>query len=226
LPGFQLISVGAGAVLGAAYLIDRARKQGLHPEEVGPAEAAELIFPPGHPRPGVVYVGHPLVPHQYFTLADFHRRTFEHKVGELIDLLAHLGAQHFRVEHVRGKSTELMANASAAVLDEGQAAAGISASTRSISGLRSEWRLSRPAEGPRLPDNLVWYQHEDLWQRVASRRIRHGLQSFALELTYEDDFGVSADIGAAFKKCGLNLGGTFSRHEETTWRLVGDFHPI
>ena len=83
-----------------------ARERGLNIRQVGKSEVSQLVFPPGHPRTGVLYVGHPAMPNVYFTVASFHRVAFEHKFAEAVDLLMHLGASEIRVEHVRGWSRE------------------------------------------------------------------------------------------------------------------------
>jgi hypothetical protein len=108
---------------------------------------------------------------------------------------------------------------------EADARVQVSAGKRSTMRMRSEWRLPPPVAPPSLPDRLAWYTQEDSWQRVAIQRMRHGLQSFSLELTHDDDFGVSADIEVRFKKAGLSLRGKFAQHEATTWRLAGEFYP-
>lgn len=72
-----------------------------------------LKFPLGHPRNGVLYIGHPAKPDVYYTMAEFHRVTFEHKFSEATSLLMHLGATKIRVGHVTGWSKEFSGRISA-----------------------------------------------------------------------------------------------------------------
>src|SRR5687768_12304699 len=72
-------------------------------------EARKLHFPVGHPLDHVVYVGNPADPSHYFSLADFHRHTFAHKVNEAIALVSALGAQSMTVAARQGWSREFAA---------------------------------------------------------------------------------------------------------------------
>jgi hypothetical protein len=62
-----------------------------------------------------------------------------------------------------------------------------------------------------------------MWQNVAKGRVNFGLNSFALGLTYEDDFGVNAGLKAEVLQADLKLGGKFEDHCSTIWRLEGTF---
>src|SRR5690349_9531050 len=48
----------------------RARASGLQVLAIGKTEASNLNFPPGHPRDGVLYIGHPAKPSVYYTTAE------------------------------------------------------------------------------------------------------------------------------------------------------------
>lgn len=197
----------------------RARESGVQILQISKSEAAHLDFPPGHPREGVVYVGHPAMPKVYYTIADFHRITFEHKFSEAINLLMHLGATSIRVEHVRGWSKEFSTRLSVPLGEAGTTAtAEAGATQRAETRLLYEATLSGAAE-PRRPESLVWYPHEPTWQSIAEGRINFGLQDFSLNVTYADDFGVNAGLKVAVRKAGLELGGQFEDHEATTWRI-------
>lgn len=82
--------------------IKAARDQGIDVLPVPRSESAKLLFPPGHPQDGVLYVGHPTVHEIYYPTAQFHRLTFEHKFSEAIELLMALGAIEIDVEHQVG----------------------------------------------------------------------------------------------------------------------------
>ena len=75
---------------------------GIDIVQISKSEASTIIFPPGHPRDGVLYIAHSAKPDVYYTTAEFHRVTFEHKFSEAIRLLMYLGATEISVEHVRG----------------------------------------------------------------------------------------------------------------------------
>ena len=201
----------------------RARESGIPIIEVGKSEAAQLHFPPGHPREKVLYVGHPAMPRVYHTIAEFHRVTFEHKFSEAINLLMHLGANHIRVEHVRGWSKEFSGRLSVGLGALGTTAEGeVVAGRRAASSLLFEATLSGTMQ-PSLPESLVWYPHEPTWQSIAKGRLNFGLQDFSMSVTYDDDYGVHAGLKASTQKAGLELGGKFEDHQETAWRIAGQF---
>lgn len=224
LPSAVAFAIGGIVGLATAEIVkssNRVRSDGIRLFHVGKSESLQLDFPPGHPRDKVVYVGHPAKPTVYYTVADFHRVTFEHKFSEAIDLLMHLGATTIKVEHVRGWSREFAANLSVPL---GSVDARVETGTQSDSRARLlfEATLSGDTE-PELPDGLVWYPHEPTWQSVANGRLRFGLHDFSLSVSYEDDFGVHAGLKASTLKAGLEIGGKFEDHEATTWKISGEF---
>src|SRR4051794_40240961 len=107
-PAFLLGGMAAGAL--AELIISKTRKaadRGVDIVAVRRADLHGLLFPPGHPRRKVVYVGHPFLKQQYIPLASFHRVLFEQKVIEAMELLAGLGATSIQLEQTAGsKATE------------------------------------------------------------------------------------------------------------------------
>jgi len=203
----------------------RARDSGVQVLPVGKAVAQEFTFPPGHPRDGVLYIGHPAVRNIYYTMAEFHRVTFEHKFCEAVELLMSLGATEIRVEHLRGWSKDFSAHLSVPLGNaEGEAGAEVAASSGSKADILFEASLSGTAE-PSVPEKLVWYTHEPTWQSIAKGRLDFGLNNFLLSISYDDDFGVNAGLKAMIVKAGLDLGGKFEDHQLTVWRLKGKFLP-
>lgn len=200
----------------------RAREEGASVLPVGKTAAQHIDFPPGHPRDGVLYVGHPAKPSLYFTMADFHRVVFEHKFCEAIELLMSLGATSIRVEHVSGWSKEFSARISVPLADADDASTGEAGAKRGASqSLLYEANLA--GVEPSLPDDLVWYHHEPTWQSIANGRLKYGLNDFSLSVSYQDDFGINAGLKVALAKTGLDVGGKFEDHQSTVWRLEGKF---
>lgn len=201
----------------------RARESGIRVLPVGKSETSQITFPPGHPREGVLYIGHPAKPGLYSTTAEFHRVTFEHKVSEAINLLMHLGATQIKVEHVKGWSREFAANMTVPLSAAGEAGGGeMSGGSRASSSILYEARF-RGTKTPGVPQDLVWYPHEPTWQSLAKGRLEFGLRDFSLSVVYEDDFGVHAGLRASALKAGFDLGGRFEDHTSTVWRIQGEF---
>jgi hypothetical protein len=231
----KIASKAASMVLGSPVMLiaelvtstldawKRARESGMRVLQVAKSEAAELTFPPGHPRDGVLYIGHPARPGLYYTAAEFHRVTFEHKVSEAVRLLMHLGAIYIKVEHVKGWSREFAAHLGVPLGATVQTATvDVDSTSRAASTIIYEARLEG-TKAPSLPQDLIWYSHEPTWQSVAEGRLKFGLQDFSLSIVYEDDFGIHAGLKGTALKAGFDLGGHFETHTSTIWRISGQF---
>lgn len=217
------LNVLAPAVVTLVQSLGKLREEGVEVLSVVRSEFAKLVVPPGHPRDGILYIGHPALPEVYYPAAQFHRLTFEHKFSEAIRFLMALGAIKIEVEHIAGWSSEFSAKLGvglpAAKVEVG-AEAGRVASTKAEILFKAN--LAGTTE-PKLPENLVWYPHEPTWRQIAEGRLQYGLKDFVLSVRYEDDFGVNAGLKVQAVKAGLDMGGKFEDHEATIWRLQGEF---
>ncbi len=218
-PGLLLAEVTMEAIRAWS----RAKESGIQILQIGQTESKSINFPVGHPRQGLLYIGHPAVPNVYYTTAEFHRITFEHKFCEAINLLMSLGATRITVEHISGWSKDFSSRISVPLSEVGvSAGAEAGFDSQSTSQLLYEATLVGTHD-PKVPDNLTWYPHEPTWQSIAKGRIDFGLQDFSLSVCYEDDYGVNAGLKVAVQKVGLELGGKFEDHQSTVWRIAGQF---
>lgn len=196
------------------------------PEEIAiisTEKSGTLTFPPGHPRRKLVYARHPSSSTLYYPVASFHRKTFEHKFAEAVRLLTSLGAKKIRVEHEKGWGRGIGVDFSATVPDaNSRGSAGFSSSNKADDRLLFVATLKGHST-PRIPEGLVWFQHEPLWQEIARNRIDCGLEEFDLTISYSDDYGVNAKLMANLTRASFELGGSFEEHVSTTWRVTGDF---
>jgi hypothetical protein len=224
----SLVVLGVAGIAGQVAVelyrsTQKMRERGFPVLTISETEATELQFPLGHPRFRILYVGHPAVPTSYIPMADFHRFLFEHKVAEAFALLAALGAEELEIERISGKSTLAGISASLPVPIEGVSGGlDIQATTKGSNQILFQARLDPKGE-PRKPDDLVWYPHEPLWQSITNMRLEHSLNSFALDVRYEDDFGVNAGLKLQALQVGLEIGGKFEDHQSTVWRMKGSF---
>jgi hypothetical protein len=191
-----------------------------------PADFADklLCFQAGHPLYGTVYVGHPLVPRVYVTVASFHRYLFEDKFNELLTLLYSLGARQLEIHHVRGYSTAVHGKDGISL--PGVSDLEVTASSSRQFSQSSEGHLTAqfsPIGEPRIPQSLVWLSYEQTWKNLAEARLTHGLKEIDVELQYNDDYGINKELTIKLIKLGLSLGGSFEGHEHTTWKLKATF---
>jgi hypothetical protein len=217
------LGVGGFAVQGLIKARNQMQEAGEQLLAVSPTDAAQLLFPVGHPRKKVVYIGHPVDPPKYFPVADFHRFLFEHKVAEALRLIRSLGAVTIEVVRVEGWDQALGVNLGAGLPGD-QASADVSANRERGTGrlVLATMRLN-PTQGPSVPEDLVWLPHEPLWQEVVQARLESGLDSFILDVRSTDDYGVNASLKALVSRAGLEAGGSFVEHRSTIWRLQGTF---
>lgn len=212
-----------------ARAVRRLQSQGTTVRPIALTTAQSLRFPPGHPRTDVVYGAHPVDPGSYIPAADFHRFLFQHKVAEAQRLIRVLGATTVSVRSVQGWNLEAAANLGLSFPEPSTGAsakASASADRTSASGDEIITRMTlTPLGAPYVPEDLVWFSHEPLWQEIASARIESGLREFSIDVRSSDDFGINAKLKASLDKVGLEAGGTFVDHVETTWRLEGTFAP-
>jgi hypothetical protein len=201
----------------------KSRTSGIVIQPISIRQTSGLVFPPGHPKYGVVYVAHPTKMNVYFPMSGFHRFVFEDKFREALDILMALGASNIKVEHISGWSGDISAAAELKVptkVDTVSAFGGVE--INQSSNLMFEANLSGH-QTPELPEDLNWYHHEPTWQSIALGRKKYGLKDFVLNVTYLDDLGVNAALKAEVLKVGLGIGGNFQDHRSTIWRLRGEF---
>jgi len=225
----------SAAVLAATEISALARRrteakhnslQGLRVLTVTESEARQLDLPHGHPRSGMIYAEHPLpsMSRSYFPVADFHQRVFEHKFAELLRMLTSLGATRIEVSASEGWSREV-----AAKIDLDLPVKRLDSKVEANRSQKREllYRATLPDNSSHeLPDDLTWYAFEETWKEVARQRLYHRLGNFHLQLSYRDDFGVTAEIAQSLTAAGFSLGGTFTRQVDTQWLLSGDFSKL
>jgi hypothetical protein len=197
----------------------RARGRDSVAAMIGRSEARVLRLDQGHPLDNVLYVGHPKKPDLYFAAADFHRRVFEHKFVEAINLLMSLGASRIVVEQDQGYSrdSERMGNLPIAFVRNK------TEESRSGAAFEAEF----PGSGrPVLPEDLSWFEDEETWRMIAKARIASGAEKTSLNVTYTTDYGINRQVAISAARGGLELGGKFKEQRDTVWRLDAEFPPL
>jgi hypothetical protein len=192
---------------------------------VGISSAGALTFPPGHPRPKVIYAQHPADAVLYFPVASFHRRVFEHKFGEAVRLLGALGAREIYVEHKKGWSRDFAADISGPIpvsVEPVHTGVSVGVAAKAAENLLFKASL-KGSDTPQLLENSIWLPHESTWQAVVDMRMKYGLRDFSLSLNYEEDYQVNAGLKVEVEKVGFEIGGKFEDHVATVWTMSGRF---
>lgn len=214
--------LGAEFVAGIYNGIKKLRQKEITIKTVSCTASNCLTFAPGHPQKKCVYVGNPVNSKVYFTLADFHRMMMESKFTEVVNLLMSLGAEDIKAERVMGWGSEITAKVDAKVPINDGVEAKVSSSRNNEKSFLFEAKLNSTAM-PKMPENLSWFPFEPTWQMISQGRINHGLKNFSLNVSYLEDFGITTDLNTSIKGGGLSIGGQFTEHQSTIWKITGQF---
>ena len=180
-----------------------------------------LNFPIGHPKNNVVYVGNPADWKEYYPISNFHKFVFEHKFVEIIDLLAGLGATKIEVERVEGYSSEFISEMKGGVSDQNLK---IETNYKKDKKTKAIYKAVLPKKDSLIiPEGLTWFPNEPTWQHIAKSRKEYGLEEFSLNLEYNNDFGIDANLHAKFLKYELTFKADFKKHRSTNWKIKGEF---
>lgn len=239
-----------------------------------------LKFPPSHPVEGELYVAHPFQTNVYFPIENHEQILFESQFVELNHLLQCLGATEIRCEHMKGalmlEDTESVSVSSAdtsrsANGDVGSRLFSVNAkyddkssslnrgkrnySDKNSSGKRlmSVQQFS-PKISPFIPDDLIWYDHNETWQKLAQQRMQGGLNYYELTISTNsvrvinerEKSKIKSDykqlISAGLKRGKLDLSGSWEydkhgeseneflssleKQETNEWKLIVNFAPV
>lgn len=178
---------------------------------------------PGYLQLRTLYVMHPKDSSRYFPAAIYHHMVFEDKFAEVLRLLSALGATNVVVEHEHGWSSRIDGKMHVPM---SEVDATVDLTTMKKAGATSKVMFEASFDGsetPCVPENLIWFSQEPMWQRVADGRINGRMKSFSVLLQQSDDFGVSADLVAKVEGVKVGIGGKFASHVNTVWKISGDF---
>lgn len=186
-----------------------------NPSNILPLEISktkELKFPAGHPVAGQLYVGHPFVPNLYYPIEDYETSLFESQAMELSSFLKSLGATKIKTERVISSgissSQSLSADQSLSKSQSGSVAgsgliysAEQSGSINRKSFSQSEQDSSSsylsgkrinidgeflPKYKPYIREDLIWYEHNEVWKSIAKQRLEGGLKSYRIVMSTKD----------------------------------------
>jgi hypothetical protein len=218
------VPIGLGTAGVATYVTakswwDGRTKGAMVVHKISRSTAKAFRFPQGGPKLNELYVQHPAVKTQFYPIESFHRLTFEHKLSEAVRLLMFLGAKSIRAEYVSGWSKAFAAKASIDAPGV-KLAPELSSSTKESESSSILFEASYPNNTSlELPKNMVWFQDEPTWEAIAEGRLIAKATEVQLKLSYEEDFGVNAEVKVAAEKAGFSISGDFVKHKATTWNL-------
>lgn len=144
-----------------------------------------INFPIGHPVANQLYVGHPFLPSKYMPFENYELELLEDKVREFCHIMQSLGATEIDIECLNSISNNTESagskNANGKVGNRFVSVAGsggIDYTSKFIEEISRSLNLHQrfnPKEAPKLPENLVWFEHEPAWQRIYTQRLQGSL---------------------------------------------------
>jgi hypothetical protein len=186
------------------------------------AEIERYTWPVGHPRPGVVYAASPVRYDTYFTVAEFQDALLLGKVAEAMDLVASLGARKVKIRQVAGQARDLGGSIGLSIPGAGNVKAKADNHRKHDSQIEYSATFT-PVLEPHIPDDLLWFPHEPMWQSMAKLRLRNGLDTCDLAIRFTSDYGVSGELAAKIQEVGLSIGGKFAEDTSTEWTISAEF---
>lgn len=207
--------------------------------------AQRLRFQPGHPRTGFTYIQHPLRTNTYYDVDSFHANLLASKHGELMYLLQCLGAKrvslkvdHSVTEEQRQRLATQQGFGADGILFGGSFQRDTQAESGSTAALYQKLAESAEFTGnvePHVPEDLIFFPHEEQWQRMAQTALQHGYRKTHVVLEYRQDYAINerylsqveAALKVLFRDFDLNLKKDFTsevkRITSTTWEYEVDF---
>lgn len=207
--------------------------------------AQRLRFQPGHPRTGFTYIQHPLRTNTYYDVDSFHANLLSNKHGELMHLLQCLGAKrvslkvdHSVTEEQRQRLATQQGFGADGILFGGAFQRDTQAESGSTAALYQKLGESAEFTGnvePHIPDDLIFFPHEEQWQRLAQTALQRGYRKTHVVLEYRQDYAINerylshieAQLRILFRDFDLNLKKDFTsevkRITSTTWEYEVDF---
>lgn len=206
----------------------------------------QISFPIGHPKIQELYIGHPFVSNIYFHISQFDVEFFQDKLMELNRILQCLGAKKIKLEYIENEQTKENKSSGMNISGEASYITSISGNYKSDSKSKTIDKLKKqmnteqsfaPKELPYLPENLIWYQHEITWQRLAEQRLNGNIISSKINLSLNTQNYFSGSekrkVMADFKGLILNIKGTFDEYsylekdteQDIEWLIDVEFEP-
>jgi len=235
---------------GALYLIYELIKSNISVNTIiiKNSLASNFELPFGHPQKKVIYAGHPFNNKIYYTFANFHKDLVNSQIIEASNLLTALGATEIELLIEIGQQQNVGGDIETGIFDEdvtakfrktrdekGNRTKITEISPKSFFGFEAHKvddlhykvgmkdTFKKSDKKPYIPDNLIWYHQNTLWQHVVKQRLENGLIKLQLSIETENDYGISGDLYTKLEKIGFNLGGKFKILKNSKLIMVASF---
>lgn len=205
----------------------------------------ELKFEVNHPQHNELYVIHPFKQDVYYHIARFDEIMFQDKLMELNLILQCLGAKTIKLmkqesttEKVKDTSNNSASGSVSGIINSAEVQTKLEGEKyteqKTTRKIVSEQHFE-PDKEPHIPDNLNWFEHEIVWQKLSDQRFNSNITKSIISMSsHSSEFltiSERKEILAEFKVFILNLKGSFDSHnylekfleEENEWSIEVEF---
>jgi hypothetical protein len=191
----------------------------------------ELKFPPGHPFPDKLYRRHPLKnkSNLIIPIEAYYSVLFDEREGELLRILADLGATKISILEESSNSLERNLGAEVAVTSQIEAQTKVNTEDKFLDMQRREfeylgrhWTSNMEFE----QEKYSWLDYEPDWEVIVHGRLVNGLLSAQIELTKDISHHLDAQLGFAeelFKQLNINIGAKLAKANLQKRRFFVEF---
>ncbi|MNC57613.1 hypothetical protein D3C75_1072900 [compost metagenome] len=89
---------------------------------------------------------------------------------------------------------------------------------------KSDYKRPGNLERHGISSDLICYTSEGIWQRIVQGVTNGGMEHVEMDIMYEDDFGVNADLALSLSKvAGGNTAVKFASFKKTHWKVKATF---
>lgn len=213
------------------------------------AQLGNIVFKNGVPNNNAIYVCHPYKSNVYYPAETYQMDLFENQLNEFRELLQCLGAKSITTENNlsnnrdKDQTENLSGKVGAEYKGVGANLSGKHNTSHSEMNqmvqsilIGDEFSLN-PNMPPFVPEDLVWYNHMEEWQRLARMRIR-GQNRYNITINTSSTLIVNGNeanqVNAGFNylvtKANLEISTNANIKASETkmheWKLAVEFYPL
>lgn len=204
----------------------------------------------GIPKENELYMIHPYKPNTYILAKEYAIGLFRDKVGEFKDIMIRLGAKSLSFSDIQETETnetqhkKHSAEANGKLIGKGELEIGGSIDSteeqqrKLYNEIAEEGEYALTQFYPSLPDDLVWYPHEERWKKEVQHRLdgKTIKANYTISLNSTESVSKSkqAEIAIGFKAMVGESNVKYSLNEETfnsfrllhSWKCSVEFYPL
>ena len=211
-----------------------------------------LKFPNNDPKIRELYIAHPYIKGSYLHFSSYETNLSSDKFDEFFYFVQCLGAKKITYRIIKGNNTNQTKNSNlntdlSVGLGKGPVKnAGSGAFERDkkqkqqedIFDSRAKTQTFNPVKAPYIPNDLLWYPHEQTWDRLYQQRINGNIlkhheiisSKSAISISNSEKINLKLAFKNYFVDAGLNVNHsieeTFEQNESVEWEISIEFESI